>query len=207
MGKGSRRAGRSLGIYLIGPKLRALRMQKGLTLSRLAVETGLSTALLSKLETDRMIPTMPTLAGLCRVFGVGLGFFFADAGKHSMSITRKLHEKERGRKHETLKQFPLNAGADSPILAREVDFPPGVVGVLTEVGKAFMGFIYVLEGSLKLDSADLQDVLDAGDCVCLDSEMLITWGAAGKSRCRALVVTSGETKGGVAIHCERLGQC
>jgi transcriptional regulator with XRE-family HTH domain len=92
MERGSRRAGRSLEAYSIGPKLRALRTQKGLTLSRLAAETALSTALLSKLETDRMIPTLPTLASLCRVFGVGLGFFFADAGKHSLSITRKLHE-------------------------------------------------------------------------------------------------------------------
>ena len=56
MERGSRRAGRSREVYSIGPKLRALRMQKGLTLSRLAAETGLSTALLSKLETDRMIP-------------------------------------------------------------------------------------------------------------------------------------------------------
>jgi transcriptional regulator with XRE-family HTH domain len=191
MKRGSRRAGRSLETYSIGPKLRALRTQKGLTLSRLAAETGLSTALLSKLETDRMIPTLPTLASLCRVYGVGLGFFFADAEKHSLSITRKLHETGRGRKHKILKQFPLNAGADSGFLAREIDFPPGVVGVLTKVGKAFSGVIYVLEGSLKLDSADLQDVLEAGDCVCLHSEMLITWGASGKSRCRALVVTSG----------------
>ena len=190
MERGSRQAGRSLEVYAIGTKLRALRMQKGLTLSRLAAATGLSPALLSKLETNRMIPTLITLASLCRVFGVGLGFLFADAEEHSLSITRKLHEAGRGRKNEMLKQFPLNAEADSPILAREVVFPPGVVALLTEVGKAFSGVIYVLEGSLKLDSADLQDVLETGDCVCLNSEMLITWGATGKSRCRALVVTS-----------------
>ena len=52
----------SLEPYCIGLKLRSLRTQKRLTLSRLAAETGLSTALLSKLETDRMIPTLPTLA-------------------------------------------------------------------------------------------------------------------------------------------------
>ena len=191
MEKDSRRTGRSLEVYSIGPKLRALRMQKGLTLLRLAAATGLSTALLSKLETDRMIPTLPTLANICRVFGVGLGFFFADAKKHSLSITRKLHETGRGRKHEMLKQYSLNARADSPILAKEIDFPPGVVGVLTEVGGVFIGVIYVIEGSLQLDSAGQQDVLEAGDCVCLDSEMLITWSASGKSCCRALVVTSG----------------
>ena len=63
-----------------------------------------------------MIPTLPTLASLCRVFGVGLGFFFADA-KDSLSITRKLHETGRGRKHEMLKQFPLNARSESPLFA------------------------------------------------------------------------------------------
>jgi DNA-binding transcriptional regulator YiaG len=47
----------SLEPYCIGMKLRSLRTQKRLTLSRLAAETGLSTALLSKLETDRMVPT------------------------------------------------------------------------------------------------------------------------------------------------------
>jgi transcriptional regulator with XRE-family HTH domain len=191
METGSRRAGRSLDVYSIGPKLRALRTQKGLTLSRLAVETGLSTALMSKLETGRMIPTLPTLASICHVYGVGLGFFFTDAERHSMSITRNLREMGRGRRHETVKLSPLNARADSPILARQVDTPPGVVGVLTDVGKAFIGVIYVLEGILQLDSAGQQDALDAGDCVCLDSEMLITWSAKGTSRCRALVVTSG----------------
>ena len=80
----SRRAGQSLATYSIAPKLRALRMQKGLTLARLATQTGLSTALLSKLETDRMVPTLPTLASICRVYGVGLGFLFADAKKHSL---------------------------------------------------------------------------------------------------------------------------
>ncbi|HET9129480.1 MAG TPA: helix-turn-helix transcriptional regulator, partial [Terriglobia bacterium] len=79
----------SLEPYSIGMKLRTLRTQKHLTLSRLAVETGLSTALLSKLETDRMIPTLPTLSNICRVYGVGLSYFFNEAAKHTLAITRK----------------------------------------------------------------------------------------------------------------------
>ena len=47
--------------YSIGLKLRTLRNEKRLTLARLAAATGYSTALLSKLETDRMIPTLQTL--------------------------------------------------------------------------------------------------------------------------------------------------
>ena len=56
MGKSVSYAQWSLEPYCIGMKLRALRTQKRLTLARLAAETRLSTALLSKLETDRMVP-------------------------------------------------------------------------------------------------------------------------------------------------------
>ena len=59
----------SLHLYSIGAKLRTLRVAKGLTLTRLAAEIGLSTALLSKLETDRMLPTLATLWRICQVYG------------------------------------------------------------------------------------------------------------------------------------------
>ena len=81
----------SLEPYCIGLKLRALRTQKRLTLSQLAAETGLSTALLSKLETDRMIPTLATLATISRVYGVGMSYFFSEPARHTLSITRKAH--------------------------------------------------------------------------------------------------------------------
>jgi transcriptional regulator with XRE-family HTH domain len=94
--------------YCIGQKLRMLRIRKRLTLSRLAVETGLSTALLSKLETDRMIPTLPTLATISRVYGVGMSYFFAEPARHSLSITRKAHLQGGGRGLESVKVTPLN---------------------------------------------------------------------------------------------------
>ncbi len=110
--------------YSIGTKLRTLRMQKRLTLSRLAVETGLSTALLSKLETDRMVPTLPTLANICRVYGVGLGYFFAEPGRHTLSITRKGHLSGDGRNHESVRHTPLHASiANSQLEAEVVEFP------------------------------------------------------------------------------------
>ena len=189
------RAGRargSLGIYSIGQKLRALRTQKGLTLSRLAAETGLSTALLSKLETDRLIPTLPTLATISIVFGVGLSFFFAETTRHSVSITRKASGIGHERALDRLKATPLNMSADARLVARVFEFPTGVVGTLTEVGTLLSTVVYVLEGSLQLRVGGAQELLEAGDCVCLDTEMLITWSADGTSSCRALVVTPRE---------------
>jgi transcriptional regulator with XRE-family HTH domain len=178
--------------YSIGMKLRTLRTQKHLTLSRLAVETGLSTALLSKLETDRMIPTLPTLANICRVYGVGLGYFFAEATKHSLAITRKAHLIGNGRGQEAVKRVLLHTlNTNSRLVARMIEYPPGSTGVLSEVGQSVCSVVYVLEGELLLDSGGMHEVLKIGDCAYVDSDMAIAWSAGGTARCRALVVTPG----------------
>jgi transcriptional regulator with XRE-family HTH domain len=175
--------------YSIGMKLRILRMQKRLTLSRLAVETRLSTALLSKLETDRMVPTLPTLASICRVYGVGLSHFFAEPTKHTLSITRKALLAGEGRSHESVKHTPLHAPIpDCRLEAEIIEFPQGGASSVLEGGRRLTKLVYVLEGRLELDAGGAHEVLECGDCAYLESEMAVAWSATGTSRCRALVV-------------------
>jgi transcriptional regulator with XRE-family HTH domain len=176
--------------YCIGLKLRSLRTQKRLTLSRLAAETGLSTALLSKLETDRMIPTLPTLATISRVYGVGMSYFFSEPSKHTLSITRKAHLQGNGRAVDAVKITPLNASCDDPrLVTRMIEFPAGgtssTTGPLHETGV----WIYVLEGRLQLGIGGMQELLEAGDCAYVESEMTLAWSAVGKHRCRVLAIT------------------
>jgi len=185
----------SLEPYCIGMKLRSLRTQKRLTLSRLAAETGLSTALLSKLETDRMIPTLPTLATISRVYGVGMSYFFAEPAKHTLSITRKAHLQGNGRGPESVKFTPLNAAGKGPRLTVQmIEFPPGGVTIAVESFRETSGMVYVLEGRLQLEAGGMHEVLDAGDCAYMESEMALAWSAAGKHRCRVLAVLPGEAR-------------
>ena len=181
----------SLQPYCLGMKLRSLRTQKRLTLSRLAAETGLSTALLSKLETDRMVPTLPTLAIISRVYGVGMSYFFSEPSKHTLSITRKAHLLGNSRGPESVKTTPLNALSDhSGLIAQMIEFPFGVTSSAPDSSRAANGMIYVLEGRLQLDAGGMHEVLEAGDCAYLESEMPLAWSAAGKHRCRILAVMS-----------------
>jgi transcriptional regulator with XRE-family HTH domain len=185
----------SLEPYSIGMKLRTLRTQKHLTLSRLAAETGLSTALLSKLETDRMIPTLPTLANICRVYGVGLSYFFSDATKHTLAITRKAHLVGNGRGQDAARQIPLHAlHGDARLVARVIEYPSGTAGVLSEVGHSECSVVYVLEGVLHLDSGGMHEKLETGDCAYVDSDIAMAWSAGDAGRCRALVVTPGNPR-------------
>ena len=185
----------SLEPYCIGLKLRTLRTQKRLTLSRLAAETGLSTALLSKLETDRMIPTLPTLATISRVYGVGMSYFFSEPARHTLSITRKAHFEGDGRGSEPVKVTPLNTGEENPrLVARMIEFAPGGTANAADCLRETSGVVYVLEGRLQLDAGGMQEVLDAGDCACMDSEMAVAWSAADKHRCRILTVLPGSSR-------------
>src|SRR6201990_40025 len=79
-----------LGRYSIGEKLRTLRLKKSMGLVELGKHTGLSPALLSKLERDKLYPTLPTLLRIAMVFSVGLDYFFTDERKrHVASVVRK----------------------------------------------------------------------------------------------------------------------
>jgi transcriptional regulator with XRE-family HTH domain len=179
----------SLEPYCIGMKLRSLRTQKRLTLSRLAAETGLSTALLSKLETDRMIPTLPTLATISRVYGVGMSYFFSEPARHTLSITRKAHLQGNSRGLDSVRITPLNAGADGArLVAQMMEFPAGGASCATDAYSETAGLVYVLEGKLQLDAGGMHEVLDTGDCAYMESEMALAWSAAGKHRCRILAI-------------------
>jgi len=183
----------SIEAYSIGSKLRRLRFEKHLTLSQLAAETRMSTALLSKLETNRMLPTLPTLAAISRVYGVGLGFFFKEATKHVLGITRRAHLVRIGSTQEGPKRIDLNTREENAALrASIVEYPVGTLGPLTEVGQAVTCVVYVVEGELQLEAGGMRDVLETGDCLYLNTDMVVTYKAP--TNCRALVVTAGELR-------------
>jgi transcriptional regulator with XRE-family HTH domain len=56
----------------VGPRLRQLRSRRGLTLSELAAETGVSVSTLSRLEAGLRRPTLEQLLPLARAHGVTL---------------------------------------------------------------------------------------------------------------------------------------
>lgn len=56
----------------VGPRLRALRRQRGTTLTDLSTETGISVSTLSRLESGTRRPTLELLLPLARAHGVTL---------------------------------------------------------------------------------------------------------------------------------------
>lgn len=59
----------------IGPRLRELRLQRGLSLQQLAERAGVSAAAIHKIERNGMVPTITTLLKLADAFDRPVGYF------------------------------------------------------------------------------------------------------------------------------------
>src|SRR5215217_6297563 len=81
---------RVLSSYLLGPKLRQLRLRKKIALIDLGKHTGLSASMLSQLENGKLVPTLPTLTRIAMVFDVGLDHFFGQRrGRKTFAVVKR----------------------------------------------------------------------------------------------------------------------
>jgi transcriptional regulator with XRE-family HTH domain len=180
--------------YAIGPRIKALRLRKKLGLVQLAGHTGLSPAMLSKIERGQMFPTLPTLLRIAMVFGVGLDHFFnADKKEPLIAIVRKEQRLKLpsppGEKHpaylfESLDYPASNRRMEAFYAEFPVNSPPSEPH---QHGSA--EFIYVLGGRLVIDVDGKEVALDAGDAMYFDSGIPHSYRRVGSQLCTAFVVT------------------
>jgi len=183
-----------LGKYAIGSKLRRLRLRKSMGLVELGKHTGLSPALLSKLERDVMHPTLPTLLRIAMVFSVGLEYFFNAEPRPVLAIVRK---KDR-------LSFPDSPDASQPAFHFEsLDFPVPNRAMNSYFAEfeavdeenvrthehPGVELLYVLSGRLELRTGEDTHTLVEGDSIYFDSSVPHGYRRLGARRTTALVVT------------------
>jgi len=183
--------------YQIGPKLRALRLKKSLGLVELGKHTGLSAALLSKLERDKLYPTLPTLLRIALVFSVGLEYFFTDERKrHVVSVVRKDERIKLPERpgtadiayHFESLDFKSNERRTNAYLA---EFEPIAEEKLRSHQHPGSEFLHVMKGKLGLKIGMDDYELDAGDSIYFDPAVPHTYRRLGKQPCQAMIVTAG----------------
>jgi transcriptional regulator with XRE-family HTH domain len=183
-----------LGRYLIGHKLRALRLRRSMGLAQLSERTGLSAALLSKIENARLVPTLPTLMRVAMVFDVSLDHFFQSDFRHRVvSITRK---------EEQASSFSVNrAEIDSYSLTRldlgfgDRKFQPYLAQFFPKTaasGKPHthqgVEFIHVLRGALQILVGADAHILHVGDSIYFDSGLRHAYERLGDDECIGFMV-------------------
>jgi transcriptional regulator with XRE-family HTH domain len=182
--------------YAIGPKIRAIRLKRKMGLVELGRHTGLSPALLSKIERGQMFPTLPTLLRISLVFSVGLDYFFASAReKPIVGVARhkdRLRFPETPGSRDVAYEFEsLDFTAVERLLnSYYADFYPIPADTLRPHQHPGAEFIYVLSGTLCVRIGGEEHVLEARDSIYFDSSAPHAYRSSGKKPCAGIVVTT-----------------
>lgn len=182
--------------YGIGTRIRALRLKKKIGLVDLGRHTGLSPALLSKIERGRLFPTLPTLLRIALVFGVGLEYFFAGAReKPLIAIMRKRERVELPERPAAREPAYRFAALDYRATERRFNcyyaaFAPVAPETLRPHTHAGVEFIYVIDGTLSVHMNGDEHALEAGDAMYFDATIPHAYRRSGGRQCSAVVVTA-----------------
>jgi len=181
--------------YSIGEKLRTLRLRKSMGLVELGQHTGLSAALLSKLERGKLFPTLPTLLRIAMVFGVGLDYFFTDERKRRMVGIVRREERIRFPERPSVNDvqyyfecldFRATERRLSAFLADFQELPPDKIKPHQHPG---VEFLYLLKGSLTVKMGSDEYVLEAEDAIYFDSAVPHSYRRRGPKTCTGVIVT------------------
>jgi transcriptional regulator with XRE-family HTH domain len=181
--------------YSIGEKLRTLRLRKSMGLVELGKHTGLSAALLSKLERGKLFPTLPTLLRIAMVFGVGLDYFFSDERKRRIvGIVRKderVRFPERPGTAEVQYYFESldYRATERKLSAYLADFQDLPAEKLKPHQHAGVEFLYLMKGALTVRIGSDENALEPGDAIYFDSSVPHSYRRRGAAQCLGVIVT------------------
>jgi transcriptional regulator with XRE-family HTH domain len=182
--------------YSIGEKLHSLRMRKKLGLVELGRHTGLSSALLSKLERGKLFPTLPTLLRIAMVFSVGLDHFFTEEKqKHHLAVVRKSERQRFPERPNTTELSYYFESLDFPVTdpklnAYIAEFCPVPEKNARPHQHAGAELIYILRGRMGIKIGGTEHVLGPGDSMYFDSSIPHSYRRLGRTTCDAVVVTA-----------------
>ena len=166
-------------IHRIGAKIRALRKSQSMKLVHLAEKANISSALLSKIENGRIIPTIPKLMDLTRALGIELHDFFTEInGDEKFSgyvIIRRENfasyvkeESAQGFEYLSILEYPFEEGVNSFQISI-VTLDPG--NTRPQVSTNAYEFLYVISGDIKYHLGDQILTLRSGDALFFDGRI------------------------------------
>lgn len=185
-----------LGRYSIGEKMRTLRLRRNMGLVELGKHTGLSAALLSKLERGKLFPTLPTLLRIAMVYSVGLEYFFNDERKRRVvSLVRKqdrVHFSERPGVQDVPFSFECLdfKASERKMSAFVAEFHEVTPEKLRPHQHPGVELLYLLKGSLTLKIGSEEFQLEADDAIYFDSAVQHSYSKRGTKPCTGIIVTA-----------------
>ena len=178
----------------ISNKIKGARKSKNATVQQLATKANVSKGLISQVENNRTIPSLPVLLAIIRALNLDLNDFFKDIvpqGKTPRIIVKKPEDYQKFEK-ETTKGFVYKR-----ILAKEIkNMPIDIVLLELKRGATRKKLVrtqayeykYIIKGSVQYLIDGKKYILQEGDSLFFDGRLGHTLSNAGKTDAQMLVL-------------------
>ncbi|HEV2557178.1 MAG TPA: XRE family transcriptional regulator [Microvirga sp.] len=152
----------------IAHRIRTERQRHALTLEALAERSGVSRAMISRIERAEASATAALLGRLCAGLGISLAALFADDAKPQSPVSRAADQPVwRDPASGYLRRDVAPRGTGSPVEIVDVTFPPGARVAFKSpwLVRGIDQHVWVLDGTLELTLGATLHRLETGDCV------------------------------------------
>src|SRR6476620_6378901 len=158
----------------VGARLRARRLERGLTMSEVAERAGLTAGFISQLERDLTSASLSSLYRICAVLELRVGDLIDD-----VPAGRLIRRDEQARRSLALgdaEHLLLSSRDERRFHVTESHIPPGgSAGEEPYTLPADVELVYVLSGSLELQVGDEVHELEQGDTLTYSPRDPHTW--------------------------------
>lgn len=189
---------------LLGERLQSLRTERGWSLTELAEESGVSRAMINRVERGVSSPTATILGRLSGAFGMTISQLLDEGptGHQEPGTPEDATGVQRGATadHWTdpetgYRRRPVSS-ADFPVDVTEVSLPAGRSVTYPASAYAFLRHcIWVVQGELELVVGGEPVALAAGDRIELGDPAEVTYRNPGTEDCRYVVIVARGTRG------------
>ena len=175
----------------IAAGIKQRREALGMTVNDLALRSGVSRAMISKIERIEASPTAALLGRLCNALGITLSSLIATAESAPSLPLSKAKSQLTWRDPETeLRRTmvsPANTGSRVEIVQLELPAGSAVEYEQQQVAH-YEQHVLVIDGTLTISTEGQEIVLDAGDCLFRHVGPAHRFANQGRRMCRYLVI-------------------
>lgn len=173
----------------LAARLKAEREARGWSVAELATRSGVSRAMISKVERAEASPTAALLGKLSGAFGLTLSALLARAERAGGRLAQRGAQPQWTDPETGYRRRVVSPATGGPLEIVEVDLPPGASVDFPAAAYTFRYHqILVLSGTLTLIEGGAAHTLGKGDCLELGPPAAVTYANRTTRACSYLVL-------------------
>ncbi|RJP75153.1 MAG: cupin domain-containing protein [Candidatus Abyssobacteria bacterium SURF_17] len=159
----------------IGKELKRIRVSQGMTLEELSNKCGYSKALISRVETGSVSPSLTSLMKMVSSLGLKLHDLFTSIERGQASVVHKGEGRKFFTEDKSTTEFLASNIATKKMEPIKVTLPGGYASADEPLAHYGEQFVYVLNGKIELTANDETYKLGTGDSMYLPAGTPHKW--------------------------------